>query len=243
MKWRFIYRGMKARYRDQKLELQALIHALKPDDIAVDVGANKGSYLWSLSRAVPQGKVIAFEPQPLLVQYLNKACEVSGLRNVEIIGKGVSDQQTVLTLAVPGGGITSPGASFEEAVKQREEFQSYEVETITLDQYFHHSSLHIGAIKIDVEGHELAVIRGAREILVTHRPVVVCESEQRHMSQGSVKDLFNLMNELGYEGQFVDDGYLRPVSEFVPAIHQSEIGDRYWDQPHYCNNFIFKPKI
>ena len=242
MKWRFIYRGMKARYRDQKIELKTLINALKPDDIAVDVGANKGSYLWSLSRAVPLGKVIAFEPQPLLVQYLNQACDVSGLRNVEIVNMGVSERQALLTLAVPGGGETSPGASFEEAVKQRETFLSYEVKTISLDEYFKHTHFHVGAIKIDVEGHELAVIRGAKGVLQTHRPVVVCEAEQRHMSKGSVKDLFELMIELGYEGHFVNGGRLMPVSEFIPDLHQSEVGDRYWDHPLYCNNFIFQAK-
>lgn len=242
MKWRFIYRGMKARFRDQKVEIKSLVKALQPVDIAIDVGCNKGSYLWALSRAVPQGQVVAFEPQPLLVDYLEKACDVSGLRNVRIVGMGVSDRQTTLTLAVPGGDATSPGASFEDAVKQREKFQAYEVQTVTLDQYFQDCHSHIGAVKIDVEGHELAVIRGARELLLSHRPVVVCESEQRHMSKGCVNDLFDLMIELRYEGYFVDDGQLKPISEFVPSIHQSEIGERFWDQPHYCNNFIFIPK-
>ncbi len=240
MKWRFIYRGMKARYRDQKIELKTLVNALKPDDVAVDVGCNKGSYLWALSRAVPKGRVVAFEPQPLLVEYLNKACFESGLNNVLIEGKGVSDRNDVLSLAVPGGQATSPGASFEDAVKKRESVQAYDVETIKLDDYFNNEAKHIGAIKIDVEGHELAVIRGAQHILSRHRPIVVCESEQRHMSQGHVTDLFELMEKIGYSGQFVDAGVLRPLSDFIPAVHQSEQGDRFWDQPHYCNNFIFK---
>ena len=72
MKWRFIYRGLRARFRDQNLEITALINHLKEDDVAIDVGANKGSYLWALSKAVPRGKVIAFEPQQKLCDYLRK---------------------------------------------------------------------------------------------------------------------------------------------------------------------------
>ena len=84
MKWRFIYRGLKARYRDQRLELRALTQTLRSTDIAIDVGANKGSYLWSLSKAVPRGRVVAFEPQPLLADYLRQACQRAGLTNVQV---------------------------------------------------------------------------------------------------------------------------------------------------------------
>ena len=136
MKWRFIYRGLKARYRDQKQEICALIKNLKSDAIAVDVGANKGSYLWSLSRSVPNGQVYAFEPQPLLADYLKSACGAAGLGNVTIVQKGVSNREGILSLAIPGGKDTSPGASFEDAVKKRESCKFIDVATITLDEFF-----------------------------------------------------------------------------------------------------------
>ena len=50
---RFLYRGLKAQYRDQKIEIQLLTKHLKPNQTVLDIGANKGSYLPSLSRAVP----------------------------------------------------------------------------------------------------------------------------------------------------------------------------------------------
>ena len=243
MKWRFIYRGLKARYRDQRLELLALSQALRPTDIAIDVGANKGSYLWALSKAVPKGRVVAFEPQPLLADYLIHACQEARLNNVTVEPLGVSNEEQRRVLAVPGGGATSPGASFEAAVRDRETCKTIDVNVVTLDRYFEHANNRIGALKIDVEGHEMAVLQGARELLTIHRPMVVCESERRHMSSGSVADVFSFFSELGYEGSFARLGELHLVAVFDPDIHQSETGDRFWDSPTYCNNFIFKPGI
>ena len=53
--------------------------AIRPGDVAVDVGANKGSYLRWLSRAAGPGKVVAFEPQPQLAAYLERACRLQVL--------------------------------------------------------------------------------------------------------------------------------------------------------------------
>ena len=242
---RFIYRGLKAQYRDQKFEIKSIRQALKADDIAVDVGCNKGSYLWAMTRAVPKGRVIAFEPQPVLVDYLRQACARSGLRNVTIEGAGVSNVGGTLRLAIPGRGKTSPGASFEPSVAAREACRFIDVPTYSLDSYFSERAFlafqRIGAIKIDVEGHEMSVLAGAREILETHRPLVVCESEQRHLTQGTVNDLFALFRDLGYQGYFFRQGVEIPVERFDPGIHQKQIGERFWNAKDYCNNFVFHP--
>jgi FkbM family methyltransferase len=167
---RFIARGLKAKYKHEVQEIKALVGGLQKDDIAIDVGANKGGYLWSVSRAVPSGQVFAFEPQPIFFAYLRKVCPQAWLHNVHIEPFGLSDRPGVFTLAIPGSDPTSPAASFEEAVKSREPHQSYEVQVTTLDNYFENVSGHVGAIKIDVEGHELAVLRGGLNLLKKHKP-------------------------------------------------------------------------
>jgi FkbM family methyltransferase len=242
MKWRFIYRGLKARYRDQRLEISTLIKHLEPEDTAIDIGANKGSYLWALSKAVSKGKVLAFEPQSKLSDYLKAACTLAGLHNVEVHALGVSDTASIKTLAIPGGQETSPGASFELAVKNREICKTEEVKTITLDEFFANEKTHIGAIKIDVEGHEIAALSGAKKIIAKHQPIIVCESEQRHMTGQTVNDLFQLMKTMGYFGTFAYRGQILSTEDFVPSVHQSEVGERFWDSVDYCNNFIFQFK-
>ncbi len=234
----FLYRGWKARFRDQKAEIASLRAALRPSDVAIDVGANKGSYLPSLSSAVPSGRVVAFEPQPRLVDYLNTAIASVPFRNVIIEGAGVSDKSGTLTLAIPGNKISSPGASFEMVVRDREPCRAIEVPVCTLDEYFAGEQQRIGALKIDVEGHELAVLRGAENILRIHKPIVVCECESRHMTEGDVETVLEYFRSLGYDGSFVWRSRLVPLAEFDPQKHQRVVGERYWDHKDYCNNFV-----
>lgn len=241
MEWHFIYRGLKARYRDQRAELKALLAALDPADVVVDIGAHKGSYLWSLSRAVPQGRAVAFEPQPQLADYLLRACRAAGLNNVVVEAAGVSDRSGVLKLAIPGEGAHSPGASFEAAVREREACRIIEVPTASLDEYFSDEASKIGAIKIDVEGHELRVLHGAAGVIDAHRPTILCECEERHAGEDHVAAVVDFMAGRNYRGFFVERSKLRPVAEFDLRIHQKQEGDRFWDAPGYCNNFLFKP--
>lgn len=198
MEWRFIYRGLKYRYRDQRYEIKALISSLSPNGIAVDVGANKGGYLWSLSHAVSKGRVVAFEPQLVLANYLKKTCVSAGLNNVVVECLGVSYYSGSLTLAVPVGGSSSPGASFEATALERESCNLFDVPTCSLDDYFASETRRIGAIKIDVEGHELSVLQGARKVIAQHSPLIVCECENRHAKNG-VNRLFDFFREQGYD--------------------------------------------
>ena len=241
MKWRFIYRGLKALYRDQRTELRSLVEALSPDQTVIDVGANKGSYLWALSRAVPRGRVVAFEPQPILVKYLRDACSLAGLNNVTVVSGGVSSAAGTLKLAIPGTGESSPGASFEEVVSSREDCRFIEVPVVTLDDYFKDENTKIGALKVDVEGHELAVLKGASHLIKKHRPTIVCECEQRHMSEGRVQDVIDFIESMHYTGYLVTRNGVVPASKFNPLLHQRQAGERFWDAHDYFNNFIFKP--
>lgn len=240
MRLKFLWRAIKGRFRDQKCEVRALLSALAPTDVAVDVGCNKGSYLYWLSRAVPRGRVIAFEPQPLLAAYLKQICTVIGLGNVRIEASGVSDKPGQLTLYIPGES-DSPAASFEQVIARTEQCRAVDVPVVTLDEYFEGLVGRIGAVKIDVEGHELAVLRGAAGVLSQHHPVVVLECEARHLTNATVLDVVHYVESLGYQGSFIRRGTLHPVSEFAPEVHQKNEGERYWDSKDYCNNFVFFP--
>ncbi len=241
-KLRFAYRAWKARYRDQRCEIAALLAKLRPTDIAVDVGANKGSYLPWLSRAVPGGQVVAFEPQPELGDYLRKMCAACALENVTINVSAVSETNGEMPLFIPGA-EDSPGASLEQAVDRREKCRIVQVPIVSLDRYFENEAGRIGAIKIDVEGHELAVLRGAERILQKHAPLLVFECEGRHLTTAKIDAVLDFVRKNGYDGSFVCRGKLRPVADFREEIHQRRTGERYWDSPDYCNNFIMEKKV
>jgi FkbM family methyltransferase len=241
-KWRFIHRGLKTRYLDHRAELTALLAGLSPADIAVDVGAHKGSFVWSLARAVPTGRVVAFEPQPYLAGYLRDACKAAHLDNVVIEAAGVSDRRGTAALSVIDSGTHSHGASFEAALAERERCRVIDVPTVTLDDYFRGQEARIGAIKIDAEGHELAVLNGAAGIIAAHRPTILCESEDRHKAGGTVAAVIAFMAAQDYSGYFFDQSALRPATEFDLHIHQRQGQGRFWEKPGYCNSFLFTPR-
>ena len=92
MRARFLYRAWKARFRGERGEIRALLERLAPGDAAVDVGANKGAYLYWMRRAVgPGGAVMAFEPQPGLARYLDAARTCLGWENVSVREVALSD--------------------------------------------------------------------------------------------------------------------------------------------------------
>ena len=238
MRMRFIWRALKARYRDQKAELAAIGDAIQSNGIAVDVGANKGSYLYWLSRWTPDGQAVAFEPQDELADYLRRAVATIPMTNVIVEAKGVADKPGMLEFFSPGGEI-SPGASFSHRVPDRERCEQQSKEVVTLDAYFDEGA-QISVIKVDVEGFELQVLKGAQRILSESSPLLVFECENRHLEQGTVDDVLNFLYELGYDGHYVHRGKLIPAKQFNAAIQQPEIGKDFYKSKDYCNNFVFR---
>lgn len=240
---RFWYRACRARWRDQRAEIRALVAAIGPGDVAADVGANKGAYLPWLSRAAgPGGRVAAFEPQPDLAAYLARVGGAAGLSNVSVEARGVSEKSGVLRLRVPGAAGPSPGATFEAAVAAQAAGRDVEVPVVALDDYFSGERRRIAALKVDVEGHELSVLRGARGILERHAPTVVVECEARHVGEAGLSAVLAFFAGLGYAGSFVQRGKLLPIAAFDPAVHQKRGPGRFWAAADYANNFVMRPR-
>jgi len=221
-------------------ELKAIKRAIRPDDTVCDIGANKGSYTYWLSRWVPQGHVVAFEPQEQLASYLQRACASLKLSNVTVVAKAVYSKSGTLDLFIPGT-ADSPGATLNTKASSREEGRSVSVPVVALDEYFDPAT-RIGVLKIDVEGAERKLFEGATRILTQQSPLLVFECENRHLETGTVLDVFRYLEGLGYAGEFVRGRALRPLAEFDPSIHQKQIGPRYWDAKDYCNNFVFRKR-
>ncbi len=232
MKARFLWRAHRARFLDQSAELAAIRRHTRPGDLVCDVGANKGSYLYWMAKW--GGRAVAFEPQPGLASYLTQISAVLPLANVTVEQKAVSHRSGTLELYVPS--VNSPGASLIPI----EGADTVSVPVVTLDDYFAPSD-RVAVLKIDVEGAELDVLKGAERVLTKDRPALLFECEQRHLREGSVHDCFRHLEARGYTGRFIQGKTLTPVAEFDLAIHQSLEGDRPWRNPDYVNNFVFTP--
>jgi hypothetical protein len=97
----------------------------------------------------------------------------------------------------------------------------------------------VGFIKVDVEGHELAVLRGAHALIARDRPTMLVELEER-FGEGSIARVREFLEPQGYRGLFLDGKNLHPVAAFDPARHQMMAN--WGTLGSYINNFIFLPE-
>ena len=106
-------RALRYRLRLDPAEIAALCGALRPGDTALDIGAHKGGYLyWLQARVGPAGRVIAFEPQPDLADYLGRAMTALGARHVTVEALALSDRAGTALLRARRD-RTSCGATLE----------------------------------------------------------------------------------------------------------------------------------
>ncbi len=228
-------RALRYRLRLDPAEIAALCGALRPGDTALDIGAHKGGYLyWLQARVGSAGRVIAFEPQPDLADYLGRAMTALGARHVTVEALALSDRAGTALLRARRD-RTSCGATLE-ARDPAQEWVAQQVPTITLDDYLDRRGLRVRAIKCDVEGHELAVLRGAVRTLARDRPVLLLECEARLRAAGGVGEVSALLAELGYEAWFFQGRRARPLREFEPELQPAP------RTPGYVNNFLFRPR-
>ena len=241
MKLRFAYRAWRARFRDQRLEIALTRALVRPGDFVVDVGANKGAYVYWLRRAVGRtGEVFAYEPQPPLAAYLRRACETFRWSNVAVHELALSNHAGSSVLHVPGTG-SAPGASLEATARDASGGgRAIECRLNTLDAELE-GCAPLRFLKVDVEGHELAVFQGAERTLGRFHPPILFECEERHLSSHSMADVFSHLERLGYQGFLLLDKSLLPVARFDPRVHQQRHGRGrdFWKQPGYHNNFLF----
>lgn len=252
---RYLYRAYRYRYRVDPAELRYIGRWLRPGQVAVDAGCHKGAYTYWLRRCVgPAGRVWAFEPQPRQVDYLRRVFAAMHYQNVTLLPQGLSSAPGRMQLHIPAGAGMTHAASLEQGARSTEQggeqppsdsrpsapCSLLTVDVTTLDAVFAHEPRGPDFVKIDVEGHELAVLEGARQTLARSRPTLLLECEARHRADGQVRPVFELLQSLGYEGRFFGNGQLRPLAEFDPARHQQCDPASPELPPGYVNNFAFE---
>ncbi|MDO9500070.1 FkbM family methyltransferase [Falsiroseomonas sp.] len=197
---------------------------------SVDVGANRG--VWSEVLRRHSLRVHAFEPNPKIFRLLRRAAG-DGVTTHRI---ALSDRQGVAALMVPRGarGYSNQGASLNPEKIGVTAHRSVQVETRRLDDL---DLGPVGFIKIDVEGHEMAVVDGAAETLRRDRPNLIIEIEEKHAHR-PIGELLALVCTHGYDAFALDQGVLRRVEQIdLPARHSAAAGTA-----RYIFNWIFLPR-
>ena len=226
-----------------EVELHLLEFLCSRDRDAIDVGANDGSYVHYLRRHA--GRVIAFEPMPSLAD----ALRVKFKRDVEIRSIALSDRAGTVELRMPVvDGVTVTGCSTVSptASATYPDHRAIEVPMATLDSVYKGD---VGFIKIDVEGHEQAVLDGARQTIRRCRPRVLVEIDER-LSPGGLVRAKAYFRDLDYRGYFVQAGHIEPASLFSAKHLQNPADLPDLTAPlqqrqrfgRYIYNFIFLPR-
>lgn len=182
---------------------------LGPGDVFVDVGANVGYFTLLAADAVSQtGHVIAFEPHPATVEKLRGNIDANGLRNVTVIPSVASD--TAGEVELFSGPATNLGRSSTAPVPDGTAAGRV-ASVVAADAVPHELWPRVRAIKVDVEGDELRVLRGLHrllEALPTGACVVVEVAPERLEERGeSASVLFDTMVDLGFTAASLPNDY------------------------------------
>ena len=181
---------------------------LRAGDTFWDVGANIGLFSLLAAKVVgPKGRIFSFEPAPDVFQLL--CANIRGLRTIRAIQCGVGNADSVATFAAQG--VSSAASFVEEVTKINQSFlpeipiRKVEVNIRKLDTLVK-ELVEPNLVKIDVEGFEFEVLKGARELLSTVRPTLIIEIHppQLKLSGGTEALLFQLLSEHGYGWKIIN---------------------------------------
>jgi FkbM family methyltransferase len=161
---------------------------LAPGMVAIDVGANEGLYtLFAAARVGAAGRVIAIEPSSRERTSLQRNIEDNGFANVTVVGSALGNAHGEATLQIASsehaGHNTLGSFVYDEAAPENIEVVAVD----TLDAVVGRlSPLRVDFVKIDVEGAEVAVLRGGTNVLHRMRPLLLIEAnDQALRTQGA----------------------------------------------------------
>ncbi len=199
---------------------------------ALDIGVYRGVYSFQLAKYF--NFVHSFEPNPLLFPYLDKNLKKI-LNNIQLYNYALSDSNgdTKLKLPIRSESIFKNnieelyqlGAASIHPKNRFDNFKEVIVKKKKLDDF--KISNKIGFIKIDVEGHEIEVINGAKEMIANNKPVLLVEIEERH-TQSSVIDSINYINKFGYNCFYVNDKKLISIDR----LKNTKLENNYYFIPN-----------
>jgi len=190
-----------------------------PGWTVLDIGANVGYF--SVIAGVlggPGSQVVAFEPNPRLADMLAQSIILNPSLSIDLERLGVADRLGELPLHLSSQSRNSGLSSLRADLPDRDG-EVITVPLTTVDDYCASRNLHPDLIKIDVEGFELQVLRGAATTLAAHTPSVICEiTPQRDDPQA----IIDLVSGHGYTPYAIDDdGILRPLHLRATALFEN----------------------
>jgi FkbM family methyltransferase len=180
----------------EREKLNKMRRILTPGGVVYDVGAQAGYHALLAARCVgPTGHVYAFEPLPRNQQFLERNIALNRTSNIELVRAAVSDHDGLAAFD-PGPGFMAGHLAGRGA---------FQVACVSLDEWFGQGGRRPPTLlKIDAEGAEAAVLRGAASLLMAYHPVVLLDTHDflGGACAGIHDRCVGMLEELGYQVTF-----------------------------------------
>jgi len=212
---------------------------LEEDAVVIDVGANWGHYLYALTNDKKKKNIYAFEPLRPLSKLLQ-----SNFRTVKVFNTALSDFSGESIIRIPyikQRRFYSRATLADHSEENETSIKFFPIKTKTLDHFISDQKIgKLDFIKIDVEGHEIKVLAGASNTILTMKPLMQIEIEQRHHSEISVNEIIKNIEDLGYSGFFYNknSNSFNSVDELNNYNYQDS---STFKTINYNANFLFIP--
>lgn len=203
-------------YRDYERDISKLIGKyINPEKDVVDVGANIGLHSVLFSRLIHSGqKVLAIEPTPNALKYLNANLQRNECNNKVIVFDGIAaDIENSYELnVIEGKEEYSSIGEMNHPKTIGMPMTSIIVKGNTIDNLVELNQLKPGLIKIDTEGAEYKVLSGARDVMRIYRPIILSELNEKLLNaqDNSCMDVYEILTKYNY--QVLDAYTLKPVT-------------------------------
>jgi len=171
-------------------------------NIVLDIGSYTGIYTLIAAKSNKNVETISFEPNPVMFQTLEKNCKLNRLKNAKLEKLALDSAAGLDYLHLNHDVYTSAASILQENLNGKK----YEIQKTTLDNYFDDNNIKsVDLIKIDVEGLELRILKGAKRVLIKHSPILLMEAltTESLESQKSFMRTLNYLDPLQVKG----DGY------------------------------------
>ena len=217
--------------KNQEPEICKLVRIISQNSVVIDVGANRGTYSFPIVQKLKKpGHLYAFEPIPELFNYLEKG--LAGRDTFKVYSFACGDRQSVKRIKLPinNGQLSMGSASFINSFK---DFETIPVKIISIDSL---KISKVNFIKIDVEGFETLVLRGAIKTIERNRPVILVEIDW-NMGNNYFPELKKIIAELDYAVMALTGGKMIKVN--LPEFNSRKLN---FHKTGYRNNFFLVPK-
>ncbi|OGU40308.1 MAG: hypothetical protein A2X61_10850 [Ignavibacteria bacterium GWB2_35_12] len=214
---------------------------LKKGDIVIDIGANVGYLSLTFAQIIGDlGKVYGFEPEKRNFEIFNENIKLNGFKNIHPYKLAVSDNNKIIKLYLSKNENQGIHSTLLHTDTLSENFE--EIEAIILDDFVIQNKIYkIDLVKIDVEGAEIDVVNGMKNILRDKKPVLILElvSELQKLKNMTTSDFKKMMhNEFNYSSYIINEkGFLNKVSIDIEHISDNVVFIHN-DSLNYYNEII-----